>query len=283
MAVLVVLAAAVTLVVTVLRQHDGRPVAERCAASVDGTRWFLAPDQSDNAALVAAVGVRRTLPARAVTIALATALQESKLRNLSGGDRDSLGIFQQRPSQGWGTPEEILDPVYATGRFYDGLAKVDGYEQLPITEAAQAVQRSGFPDAYAQHEGVARAYASALTGWSPTALTCTLAEAAPGSGSAQALVARVQRDLGDLPAQVQPSADGEIDVALDAGPLGPETDRARLGWAVAQWAVAVAQPLAVTRVEVADQVWDRGEGDTWTTITDAQPVGPGNVVVTLAG
>ncbi|GIG19572.1 hypothetical protein Cch01nite_02960 [Cellulomonas chitinilytica] len=280
---LVVLAAAVGVVVTVLRQHDATPVAERCAADVDGTRWFLDPDQSDNAALVAAVGVRRTLPARAVTIALATALQESKLRNLPGGDRDSLGIFQQRPSQGWGTPEEILDPVYSTGRFYDGLTQVDGYEQLSVTEAAQAVQRSGFPDAYAQHEGVARAYASALTGWSPNALTCTLADAQPGSGSAQALVDRVRRDLGDLPAQVQPSTDGEIDVSIDAGPLGPETDRDRLGWAVAQWAVAVAQPLAVTRVEVADQVWDRGEGDTWSTVPDAEPVSPGSVVVTLAG
>lgn len=272
-----------TVVVVALRQHDAAPVAERCAATVDGTAWFLDPDQSDNAALVAAVGVRRTLPARAVTIALATALQESKLRNLEGGDRDSLGIFQQRPSQGWGTPEEILDPVYSTGRFYDGLAKVDGYEDLPITEAAQAVQRSGFPDAYAQHEGQARAYASALTGWSTGALSCSLHDAEPGTGSAQALVARVQRDLGDLPAQVQPSTDGEIDVALDTTPLGPESDRSRLGWAVAQWAVAVAQPLAVTRVEVADQVWDRTDGGAWSTVADADPVSPGSVVVTLAG
>ncbi|MGY4643497.1 hypothetical protein ACVW07_001330 [Cellulomonas sp. URHB0016] len=277
------LATAVAVVVTVLRQHDAAPVTERCAATVDGTQWFLDPDQSDNAALVAAVGVRRTLPARAVTIALATALQESKLHNLAAGDRDSLGIFQQRPSQGWGTPEEILDPVYSTGRFYDGLAKVDGYEDLPITEAAQAVQRSGFPDAYAQHEAPARAYASALTGWSTSALSCRLHDAEPGSGSAQALVARVQRDLGDLPAQVQAGTGGEIGVELDAGPLGPGTDRARLGWAVAQWAVAVAQPLAVTRVEVAGQVWDRTDGGAWSTRTGTAPIVPGNVVVTLAG
>ena len=67
------------------------------------------------------------MPAHAATIALATALQESKLYNLHGGDRDSLGLFQQRPSQGWGTRGEILDPVHATNAFYDALARVPGY------------------------------------------------------------------------------------------------------------------------------------------------------------
>ena len=107
------------------------------------------------------------MPARAATIALATAYQESKIYNLEHGDRDSLGLFQQRPSQGWGTREQILDPYYATNAFYDALAKVDGYESMRITEAAQEVQRSGFPEAYADHEADARVLASALTGHSP--------------------------------------------------------------------------------------------------------------------
>ena len=127
------------------------------------TRWCSTPSQARYAGLITAIAVQRGLPARAASIALATAYQESDLRNLDGGDRDSAGLFQQRPSQGWGTLEEVRDPVHATNAFYDALAKVDGYEQLEITEAAQEVQRSGFPDAYADHEADARALASALT------------------------------------------------------------------------------------------------------------------------
>ncbi len=68
-----------------------------------------------------------------MTIALATAMQESQLRNIGHGDRDSVGLFQQRPSQGWGTFEQIQDPVYSAGRFYDHLAEVPGYSRLPLT------------------------------------------------------------------------------------------------------------------------------------------------------
>src|SRR6478735_956092 len=112
------------------------------------------------------------MPARAATIALATAYQESKLYNIDYGDRDSLGLFQQRPSQGWGSRAQLLDPLYATNAFYDGLAKVDGYEDMRITAAAQHVQRSAFPEAYADHEPDARVLASALSGNSPRAFSC---------------------------------------------------------------------------------------------------------------
>ena len=101
--------------------------------------------------------------ARAVSIALATAFQESKLRNLNHGDRDSLGIFQQRPSQGWGTKAQVRDPYYASNAFYEVLAKIDGFQTMRITEAAQKVQRSGYPEAYEEHAEGARALASALT------------------------------------------------------------------------------------------------------------------------
>ena len=122
---------------------------------------------------------RAGLPARAASIALATAYQESKLRNLDDGDRDSLGLFQQRPSQGWGTEKQMLDPDYATNAFYDALAKVDGYREMEITEAAQAVQRSGLPEAYADHEEDARALASALTGNSPAGRSAATCPATP--------------------------------------------------------------------------------------------------------
>ena len=143
------------------------PDPEGCSVTLDGHRVELSTEQSENATLIAAIGVQRGLPARAVSIALATAYQESKIRNLDHGDRDSLGLFQQRPSQGWGTAEQVRDPYYATNAFYDALEKIDGYETMRITEAAQAVQRPGFPEAYEDHATDARALASALTGYSP--------------------------------------------------------------------------------------------------------------------
>ena len=129
---------------------------------------MLTDEQARNASLISAIAVRRGMPAHAATIALATALQESKLYNLEGGDRDSLGLFQQRPSQGWGTPQQILDPVLRHQRVLRRAGqRVHGYQTLPVTEAAQEVQRSGFPEAYAVYENDARALASALTGYSP--------------------------------------------------------------------------------------------------------------------
>ncbi|GAA4102291.1 C40 family peptidase [Nonomuraea soli] len=124
----------------------------------------LDTEQQTHAALIVQIAMERGLPARAAVIAIATALQESKLRNLTYGHLDSLGLFQQRPSQGWGTREQILDPRYATGTFYDHLVRVKQWEQLPLTRAAQAVQRSGFPDAYAQWEPLAQRVVDALAG-----------------------------------------------------------------------------------------------------------------------
>src|SRR3954451_16147892 len=126
--------------------------------------YTLTPSKAANAATIAAVGRRNGLPDHAVTIALATALQESKLRNLTYGDRDSIGLFQQRPSQGWGTPLQLQDPVYAAQAFYGRLTKVRGWQTAEVTAAAQAVQRSGAPYAYADWESEARALARAFTG-----------------------------------------------------------------------------------------------------------------------
>ncbi|MCX4819188.1 hypothetical protein OG883_04570 [Streptomyces sp. NBC_01142] len=138
----------------------------------EGPTYEFSAEQAANAATISAVGTTRGMPERAVTIALATALQESGLRNIGHGDRDSLGLFQQRPSKGWGTQKEILDPVYASGKFYEYLAEVPGYSRLPLTVAAQRVQRSGFPQAYAKHEPNATLLAAALTGRASATLTC---------------------------------------------------------------------------------------------------------------
>lgn len=259
-----------------LERMDAEPRVVRCAAALDGTDWYLEPGQADVAALLAGQALARGLPARALTIALATGLQESKLANIEHGDRDSLGIFQQRPSQGWGTPEQVLDPVYATNAFYDALVKVDGYDRMAVTEAAQAVQRSAFPDAYAQHEVRARAWASALYGYSEATVTCTL-DQPDGPGDPQAVVDRAARDLG-LAAVVR--EDGAV--VLDATPLGASPEHAeRLGWGVAHWAVAVAHPLALTGVEHAGAAWDREDG--WGhRPSDAPALAPGQVVLHLA-
>jgi hypothetical protein len=95
------------------------------------------------------------VPERGQWVALATALQESGLRNLDYGDRDSLGLFQQRPSQGWGSPAQVRDPRYAATQFYERLVEVPGWAEMPLWKAAQTVQRSAFPLAYAKWEQLA--------------------------------------------------------------------------------------------------------------------------------
>lgn len=277
-----------------LNRDGGVPVRQRCTATLDGTAWYLSPVQAENAGLIAGASVRRAMPARAATIALATALQESKLVNIDYGDRDSLGLFQQRPSQGWGTQEQVTDPVYATDAFYDALARVADYESLEVTVAAQAVQRSAYPDAYAQHEVRARAWASGLTGHSPAVVTCELWPVATPSASGEVtatFAARAARDLGLDPAAVvveDGGGDGVVAVRVDAAAL-PTGDPVRAGWAVAQWAVTTASVTDAVEVRVADRVWSRtdavraarDDADPWRTADDGE-VTAGTVVVRLA-
>lgn len=127
----------------------------------------LSKEQIHDAAIIVAVGQQMKVPPRGWVIAVATALQESTLHNYgylgSRNDHDSLGLFQQRPSMGWGTPAQIMDPEYASRKFYEKLLTVPGWQSMPLTEAAQRVQRSAYPDAYAKHEPVATAIVNALT------------------------------------------------------------------------------------------------------------------------
>jgi hypothetical protein len=120
-------------------------------------------EQLANARVIAQVARDRGLAERAVVIALATAQQESQLVNLNYGDLDSLGLFQQRPSQGWGTPQQVTDPAYAAGKFYDGLVQIPGWDTGRLTDVAQAVQQSAYPELYQQWEGLATALAAAVT------------------------------------------------------------------------------------------------------------------------
>ena len=148
----------------VVREIGPGFLPDRCEATVGDLTVELTPEQAENAALIAAIGVRRGLPARAVSIALATAYQESGLRNLTTGDRDSLGLFQQRPSQGWGDKATLQDPSAATKLFFRGnagktrgLLSVPGWSSMQLTDAAQAVQVSAYPGEYAKWEQTASA------------------------------------------------------------------------------------------------------------------------------
>lgn len=241
-------------------------VRERCSAVVGTTTYELAPEQTANASTIAGIAVTRGLPPRAASIALATAVQESGLRNLDYGDTagpDSRGLFQQRPSQGWGTEEQVQDPIYAAGAFYDELLTVPGYESLPITVAAQTVQRSAYPDAYADHEPEARAFASALTGQSPASLNCVLRKPVE-SGDPNAVETSLTAVFPGVPA-----GSGEDGVVASAS--GSQ------GWAAAQWAVAHAKELGITAVSHAGLQWDRTEGGWSTAETET-----GEVVITVA-
>jgi len=122
----------------------------------------LSDEQRQNAATIVAVGKELDAPPRAWLVALATAMQESTLRNIDYGDRDSLGLFQQRPSQGWGTPAQVTDPQYSSRIFYERLLQSPGWEQKTVTKAAQDIQRSAFPDAYAKWEGLAASLVSQI-------------------------------------------------------------------------------------------------------------------------
>jgi pyruvate/2-oxoglutarate dehydrogenase complex dihydrolipoamide acyltransferase (E2) component len=119
----------------------------------------LTPSQKANAAAIVKAAQEMKLPARAAVIAVATALQESKLYNLHNlgrhNDHDSLGLFQQRPSAGWGTPAQTENPDHAAKAFMSRLVHVHNWKSMPLTRAAQAVQVSAFGDRYAQWEAQA--------------------------------------------------------------------------------------------------------------------------------
>jgi hypothetical protein len=223
----------------------------------DGSSFDLDLDQMANASTIATVGIVRGLPDHAVTIALATAFQESKLRNLAGGDRDSVGLFQQRPSQGWGTPQQLSDPRYAAGKFYDHLQQVDGWQTMSVTDAAQAVQHSADASAYAQWEDESRTLALALVGSTPAAVACTLYDSPKHRGAAaqQALTTALHLDWGATLA-VDPS--GQTSVSLTAAD-------ARAGWQLAQWIVAHADDNGVQKVSYAQKLWTASSGK-WTAL-----------------
>ncbi len=150
------------------------PGVSSAPAGASGVVTPLTAEMEQNARTIIGVGRSLGVSDYGLVIALAAAAQESTLRNLSYGDRDSLGLFQQRPSTGWGTPAQVTDPVYASRLFFGGpsnpnkgltrgLLDIPGWQSMSVTQAAQAVQLSAYPDAYAKWETSARAWLAQLS------------------------------------------------------------------------------------------------------------------------
>jgi hypothetical protein len=245
------------------------PIGNGCEVSTASGVVHLEPEQMANAATIAAVGITRPLPDRAVLVALATALQESELFNLAGGDRDSVGLFQQRPSMGWGSADDIRDPRYAARAFYNQLVKVPGWEELRVTEAAQRVQRSAYPEAYERWVEEATVLSEALLGQAPGAVSCTRADrpAARGAAAATALADRLRYDWGD---------DVDTRAPSHAAGLAVPAPDARSGWQYAHWLVAHSSEQGVASVRFDGQVWAADSGK-WTQVA-ANPDDAGHVV-----
>ncbi|HEX6074027.1 MAG TPA: hypothetical protein VFZ32_02055 [Micromonosporaceae bacterium] len=239
------------LLVQYLEDHPVYPLTSECEASSDDTTVRLDAEQMAHASTIAAVGLRRDLPRQAVTVALATALQESKLRNLGHGDRDSLGLFQQRPSQGWGEPDQLNDPRYAAGAFYDRLVRVPDWQRMRVTEAAQAVQRSAHPEAYQKWAGEAAVLAKALSGESPASLACTLrGQATVRTGGARTVGNALELDWGEVTVR-EPRRGDRLRLAV-------RTERA--GWRLAHWLVSHAAKHGIERVSYAGHEWTAQRG-----------------------
>jgi hypothetical protein len=220
-----------------------------CAVAGTGQQITLGTGQAGIAATIAGVAQRDALPARAVTVAYAAALQESKLQNLPYGDRDSVGVFQQRPSQGWGKRSQLENPVYATSKFFSALAKVPGYQRMPVYQAAQAVQRSADGFAYERFQTMAAHMAAAFTGHDPHAVWCWYTPTIRGTARVAAASQGLARTFG--PHATRVTADPGLIVHVAS---------VRQGWAVATWLVAHAEQYRIDDVRYADYQWTAVHG-----------------------
>ena len=214
--------------------------------------------QAADAATIAGVAAKDHLSGKALTVAYATALQESKLENLNYGDRDSIGIFQQRPSQGWGTKAELQDPAFAAGAFFGALVKVPDYLSLPVYEAAQDVQRSADGSAYQQYTQTSSALAADFTA-RPHAVTCWYQPAAKSASGPN--LGGAMKGLAD--AFGKPGEGGPVERVRRVRSSNSEviTATSKSGWTVASWLVTSASSYGITQVSYAGYRWTAGLGE----------------------
>ena len=241
-----------------------RMIPNACYLQVEGAEepLRLTNEQARNASIIVAESYNRGLSEQAAVIALATAWQESGLRNLNYGDRDSLGLFQQRPSYDWGTKEQILDPWYSSGRFYEELVKFDDWESTDVNDIAQKVQRSGHPEAYRKHETNARALAGAFRGSREGTFTCINRDA---TGTDHGALDKVASTVPGVSLQ-----DNGSELVMTANNAGA-------AWSATQLALANTSELGVEKVVVGGNEWKQGE-QAWKGV---QPVSGDSVTVTM--
>ncbi len=239
--VVVALAVVVVGVVAIWKATQRHGIAETCTVG----EYSVNPDQAAVASTMVGVVINRGLPERAAVLALAAGLQESKLRNLDSGegDRDSVGVLQQRPSQGWGSEEQLNDVHYATGVFLDHVIKVANWQTDPLTNVVQAVQISAVPEGYARWEGQAQALADAFTGKTPAGISCSYPK----------------------PIRVATSSDVAVRLAKDLPIKTPTVSGTMLTvpgatWPTAAWLVANGDNLGLETVSYNGKTWDRAKG-----------------------
>lgn len=253
------------------------PKSSACTAyESPGPVADLTNEQAGNARVIVAVGQQHGVPARGLLVALMTAAQESGLRNLDYGDRDSLGLFQQRPSQGWGTPEQIRDPAYAAAAFYGGpgsptrnpgLLDIPDWPSMTLTAAAQAVQRSAFPDAYARWETPARSWLTTIAPGSDPLAGDGCPGLAGSTPAAQVAITAAMQWLGTPYAWGGGNLDGPSrGIAQGAGTIGFDcSGLTRYAWAQAgialprtaeqQWYAAGTRVPAFAALQPGDLVF----------------------------
>jgi hypothetical protein len=230
-------------------------------------------EQAPVAATIAGVAARMGLPQRALEIAYATGLQESKLTNVTYGDRDSVGVFQQRPSEGWGTAAQLENPEYASTAFFSALVKVPNYLSLPIDDAAQDVQHSADGSAYSQWDDTAQFLATSYVS-TPHAVTCWYTPAA----NAKANLASAATGLASIFGPTGTASDGAVMQAVSSGRSGLEVQvRPENGWTVANWLMANASSYGLTKISYDGYEWSAS-----LTETSWQAVPSGNAGSILA-
>lgn len=207
--------------------------------------YTLSLSRAENAAEVTSVVIQRGLPERAAVLVLGAALQESKLDNIPSGegDRDSVGILQQRPSQGWGTVANLSNVRYATGKFLDALVKIDNWQKDSLAAVVQKVQISADGAAYAKHEGEAQVLADALMGTTTAGVTCDF-----DPPTAVASPARIGTQLAaQLPVNTPTATDRELTIR-------------GASWATTAWLITHANRYGIDSVRYHGKVWHRSKG-----------------------
>jgi hypothetical protein len=237
-----------------------------CSASATHQSVLLDTQQASIAATIAGVAHQESMPSQAVTIAYATAMQESKLHNLDYGTSDSVGVFQQRPSQGWGPARKLENPVYAATKFFHALRSVQGYQTMPVYQAAQAVQHSADGSAYMQYQRMATEMAGAFTGQRKHAVYCWSTSDRPRHPNVAAITQGLASTFGPATAELgRPALHHTMLV-----PIG----RPKLGWTVASWLVTHASTYGIHQVRFGGYQWRASAGTKgWVRDAGAPPAG----------